>query len=201
VLGSSLAFCASAWPKAEQMIALQEPSWAVVGTNVTEPGESSVGLEVGLATETPSVCVLSFYRGEGTGLKATWTVDLIEAGTCSITARQVGDVEYEAAEARLSFIVHGRPVQPKGQAGRGVGGHSVSPQQRKAVREFRKRLKACKRDRPESKRKACEKELRKRYRIDRSVSAGPRTALTAIARRASGERQVLVDARPSRIAR
>lgn len=160
-LGTSLLLCGSAWAKTAQTITLQEPSGAVVGASFTEPGESSVGLEVALVTETPSVCILSYSRGEATGTKPSWTIALIEGGTCTVTAKQAGDGEYEAAEARLSFTVSGPRHEPQREAEVHPGhksSHTESAPRRKAALELA--LKACEKDKSKSQRKPCEDNAR-----------------------------------------
>ena len=110
VFGTALVLCASAWAKMSQTITLQEPTDAVAGASFNEPGESSAGLEVTLTHEGP--CLLSYYSKEVTGSKAIWTVMLTGGGTCTITAKQAGNDEYEATEARLSFAVSGPTAEP-----------------------------------------------------------------------------------------
>ena len=51
------------------------------------------------------MCNVSYFGREATGGKPVCRITLIAAGECTITAKQAGDGEYEAAEARLSFAV------------------------------------------------------------------------------------------------
>jgi hypothetical protein len=164
VLGVSLQLCASAWAKTSQTITLQEPSEAVVGSSFAEPGESSVGLEIGLVSETPSVCNLSYFGREVTGGKPVWRVALIAAGQCTVTAKQAGDGEYEAAEARLSFAV---PRVEKGEPAAGpttLPGRILPSPRRGDLRELRNAVKACKQAKSRLKRRACEKKAETHYR-------------------------------------
>jgi hypothetical protein len=172
-LGTALLFSATAIAKTSQAITLQEPSSPVVGASVSEPGESSVGLEVRLIAETPSVCTLSYFSKEVTGNKPMWTIKLIAGGTCTITASQAGNGEYEATEARLSFTVSGplpgtAPSTVRPETRHGVEpGHEVVPSTRKreiARRMLGKALKGCKKDKSQRKREACEEKAKARYR-------------------------------------
>jgi hypothetical protein len=165
LLGTLLLCGGSASAKTVQTIMLQEPSGAVVGASFTEPAESSVGLEVTLTAETPSVCILSYFGKEATGGKPSWTITLIEGGTCTITATQAGDAEYEAAEARLSFTVSG----PRRETGNPLEHPSRKPPadealRREALRVLRAAFKVCKKDKSLSERGACKERARTRYR-------------------------------------
>ena len=72
--------------KAPQVIAFAQPRAAVVGQSGTLAASATSGLVVSLRSDTPAVCSVSGA-----------TLTAIAAGTCTVTASQVGDDRYLAA--------------------------------------------------------------------------------------------------------
>ena len=91
--------------KTPQAIAFAQPSPAAVGRPVLLAASATSGLVVSFRSDTPSVCTVSGP-----------TVTAIAAGTCAITASQVGDDRFAAArDVPRSFAVHA--VQASGNKG------------------------------------------------------------------------------------
>jgi hypothetical protein len=81
-------------PKTDQTISFSPALTGTVGTNATLSATASSNLAVTLASSTPTVCTLS-----GT------TLSFAAVGTCTITANQAGNNDYNAATQVSANIV------------------------------------------------------------------------------------------------